>query len=94
MTWAARMYGNFANTVLIGRSASWKAKQRMAEALRVITNQCDPIPYFFLPDPKFGCQPADAPFWLGAAAMVLIFSFLGFFVSRLLLAMTVSLCLS
>jgi hypothetical protein len=24
--------------------------------------------YFFLPDPKFGCQPADAPLWLGAAA--------------------------
>jgi hypothetical protein len=50
--------------------------------------------YFFLPDPKFGCQPAAAPFWLGAAAMVLIFSFLGFLDSRLpfcsLLAMPLS----
>jgi hypothetical protein len=44
--------------------------------------------YFFLPDPKFGCQPAVTPFWLGAAAMVLIFSFFGFLDSRLLLAMT------
>jgi hypothetical protein len=50
--------------------------------------------YFFLPDPNVGCQPAVAPFWLGAAAMVLIFSFFGFFDSRLLLAMTFSLCLS
>jgi hypothetical protein len=43
--------------------------------------------YFFLPDPKVGCQPAVAPFWLGAAAMILTLSFFGFFVSRLLLAM-------
>jgi hypothetical protein len=50
--------------------------------------------YFFFPDPKFGCQPAVAPFWLGAAAMVLIFSFFGFLDSRLLLAMTFSLCLA
>ncbi len=41
--------------------------------------------YFFLPDPNVGCHPADAPFWLGAAAIVFIFSFLGFFFSRLLL---------
>ena len=41
--------------------------------------------YFFLPDARFGCHPAAAPFWLGAAAIVLIFSFLGFFFSRLLL---------
>ena len=39
--------------------------------------------YFFLPEPKFGCQPA--PFWLGAAAITLIFCFLGFLASRLLL---------
>src|SRR5437773_11328714 len=39
--------------------------------------------YFFLPVPKVGCQPA--PFWLGAAAITLIFSFLGFLASRLLL---------
>jgi hypothetical protein len=38
--------------------------------------------YFFLPDPNEGCQPAVAPFWLGAAAIVLIFSFFGFFDSR------------
>src|SRR3954453_7608749 len=37
--------------------------------------------YFFLPEPKVGCQPAV--FWLGAAAMTLIFSFLGFLDSRL-----------
>ena len=36
--------------------------------------------YFFLPDPKSGCHPAA--FWLGAAAIVLIFSFLGFLASR------------
>jgi hypothetical protein len=37
--------------------------------------------YFFLPEPKVGCHPPI--FWLGAAAIVLIFSFLGFFASRL-----------
>jgi hypothetical protein len=49
--------------------------------------------YFFLPEPKVGCHPAV--FWLGAAAMVLIFSFFGFLVSRLPfcspLAMSISL---
>lgn len=39
--------------------------------------------YFFLPDPNVGCQLAVAPFWLGAAAIVLIFFFFGFFSSRL-----------
>jgi hypothetical protein len=38
--------------------------------------------YFFLP-PNVGCQPAVAPFWLGAAAIVLTFSFFGFLDSRL-----------
>lgn len=38
-------------------------------------------PYFFLSVPKAGFHPAA--FWLGAAAMVFIFSFLGFFASRL-----------
>src|ERR1700704_2678566 len=47
---------------------------------------------FFFPDPKLGCQLAVAPFWLGAAAMVLIFSFLGFLDSRLPLAMPLSPC--
>src|SRR5205809_826694 len=42
---------------------------------------------FFLPDPNVGCQPAVAPFWLGAAAIVLTFSFFGFLDSRLPLAM-------
>jgi hypothetical protein len=37
--------------------------------------------YFFLPEPKVGCHPPI--FWLGVAAIVLIFSFLGFFASRL-----------
>jgi hypothetical protein len=51
--------------------------------------------YFFLPDPNVGCQPTAVPFWLGAAAIVLVFSFFGFFDSRLpfcsRLAMTFSL---
>src|SRR6267143_5762468 len=38
--------------------------------------------YFFLPDPNVGCQHAAPPFWLGAAAIVLTFSFLGFLDSR------------
>ena len=37
--------------------------------------------YFFFPEPKVGCQPPV--FWLGAAAITLIFSFLGFLASRL-----------
>jgi hypothetical protein len=37
--------------------------------------------YFFLPEAKPGCHPPV--FWLGAAAIVLIFSFLGFLASRL-----------
>src|SRR5260370_19672954 len=41
------------------------------------------VSYFFLPDPNVGCQPAAVPFWLGAAAIVLIFSFFGFLDSRL-----------
>jgi hypothetical protein len=41
--------------------------------------------YFFLSEPWLGCQLAAAPFWPGAVAMVLIFSFFGFFFSRLLL---------
>jgi hypothetical protein len=32
--------------------------------------------YFLLPSAKVGCHPA--PFWLGAAAMTLIFFFFGF----------------
>jgi hypothetical protein len=51
--------------------------------------------YFFLLEPKLGCHPAA--FWLGAAAIVLIFSFLGFLDSRLPfcspLAMPISLSL-
>src|SRR5688572_19193280 len=39
--------------------------------------------YFFLPEAKPDCR-LPTPFWLGAAAMVLIFSFFGFLVSRLL----------
>src|SRR5579859_1774105 len=37
--------------------------------------------YFFLPDAKLGCHATV--FWLGAAAITLIFCFLGFFASRL-----------
>jgi hypothetical protein len=39
--------------------------------------------YFFLPDPDVGCQPDAAPFWLGAAAIILTLSFFGFLDSRL-----------
>jgi hypothetical protein len=45
--------------------------------------------YFFLPDPNDGCHPAAAPFWLGAAAIVLIFSLFGSFGHDILLAMLV-----
>jgi hypothetical protein len=49
--------------------------------------------YFFLPEAKVGCH-AEA-FWLGAAAITLIFSFLGFLASRFplcwRLAMSISL---
>src|SRR6266511_6198139 len=48
--------------------------------------------YFFLPEPRVGCQPA--PFWLGAAAITLIFSFLGFLVSRLLLCSPLAMSIS
>ena len=40
----------------------------------------DDASYFFLPEAEVGCH-ADA-FWLGAAAITLIFSFLGFLASR------------
>ena len=48
-----------------------------------VTSDADVIRrcYFFLPEAKLGCHPAV--FWLGAAAIVLIFSFLGFLDSRL-----------
>ena len=38
-------------------------------------NASDDASYFFLPEAKVGCH-AEA-FWLGAAAITLIFSFLG-----------------
>src|SRR6516162_10197622 len=56
-------------------------------------NASDDISYFFLPEAKVGCH-AEA-FWLGAAAITLIFSFLGFLASRFplcwRLAMSISL---
>jgi hypothetical protein len=56
-------------------------------------NQTDDASYFFLPEAKLGCH-AEA-FWLGAAAITLIFSFLGFLASRFplccRLAMSISL---
>src|SRR5215468_10318899 len=48
--------------------------------------------YFLLPSAKVGCHPA--PFWLGAAAMTLIFFFLGFLASRLLLCWPLAMSLS
>ena len=49
------------------------------------TGQAEPRPmdirrYFFFPEPKVGCQLPV--FWLGAAAITLIFSFFGFLASR------------
>ena len=56
-------------------------------------NASDDSSYFFLPEAKVGCH-AEA-FWLGAAAITLIFSFLGFLASRFplcwRLAMSISL---
>jgi hypothetical protein len=48
--------------------------------------------YFLLPSAKVGCHPA--PFWLGAAAMTLIFFFLGFLASRLLLCWPLAMSIS
>src|ERR1700752_3245418 len=48
--------------------------------------------YFLLPSAKVGCHPA--PFWLGAAAMTLIFFFLGFLTSRLLLCWPLAMSIS
>jgi hypothetical protein len=48
--------------------------------------------YFVLPSAKVGCHPA--PFWLGAAAMTLIFFFLGFLASRLLLCWPLAMSIS
>jgi hypothetical protein len=54
-------------------------------ALFAAQREAAPLFYFFLPDARFGCHTAAGPFWLGAAAIVLIVPFLGFFFSRLLL---------
>ena len=50
-----------------------------------------PCHYFFLPEPKLGCHPAV--FWLGAAAIVLIFSFFGFLASRLPFCSPLAMCI-
>ena len=56
-------------------------------------NASDEASYFLLPEAKVGCH-AEA-FWLGAAAITLIFSFFGFLASRFplcwRLAMSISL---
>src|SRR4051795_13090293 len=48
--------------------------------------------YFFLPELRVGCHPAV--FWLGAAAITLIFSFLGFLASRLPLCSPLAMSIS
>lgn len=48
--------------------------------------------YFFFPESKVGCHAAA--FWLGAAAIVLIFCFLGFLDSRLLLCSPLAMSIS
>ena len=48
--------------------------------------------YLFLADARVGCHAAA--FWLGAAAITLIFSFLGFFCSRLLLCWPLAISIS
>jgi hypothetical protein len=77
-------------------SATGSTSRPSTKAICPAANECPKrFSYFFLPDPNVGCQPAVAAFWLGAAAIVLTFSFLGFLDSRLpfcsLLAMTHSL---
>ena len=56
-------------------------------------NASDEASYFLLPEARVGCH-AEA-FWLGAAAITLIFSFFGFLASRFplcwRLAMSISL---
>jgi hypothetical protein len=51
-----------------------------------------PRRYFFFVEAKSGCH--DTPFWLGAAAMVLILGFLGFLASRLPLCSPLAMSLS
>jgi hypothetical protein len=51
-----------------------------------------PAAYFFLPEGELGCHPPT--FWLGAAAIVLIFCFLGFLTSRLPLRSPLAMSLS
>ena len=62
-----------------------------------MTCQTKLVGYFFLVEPTPDCR-LPTPFWLGAAAIVLILSFFGFLVSRLLrcspLAMVLSRMLS
>jgi hypothetical protein len=53
------------------------ALEPTARSMPTLSRQC----YFFFPEAKLGCHPAV--FWLGAAAIVLTFSFLGFLDSRL-----------
>jgi hypothetical protein len=62
-----------------GKSARTAADRR-CDRIRGNRSLTDDRRYFFFPEAKPGCQPAA--FWLGAAAMTLIFSFLGFLVSR------------
>ena len=65
-----------------------------ADATKRPSRQCSAdASYFFLPEAKVGCHAGA--FWPGAAAITLIFSFLGFFASRFplcwRLAMSISL---
>src|SRR5882757_2791673 len=80
-----------------------RTRPRANSRLMLVAGQVDPADlmtcrtrpdgYFRLVAPTPGCR-LPTLFWLGAAAIVLIFSFFGFFVSRLLrcspLAMAVS----
>jgi hypothetical protein len=71
------------------------AERNAFNALRPTARQMpvlSSVRYFFFPDAKPGCHPAV--FWLGAAAMVLIFCFLGFLVSRLPLCSPLAMSLS
>jgi hypothetical protein len=80
------------NTIV--RQAARMTRRRRSSGLSDDVRRFQPLRrYFFLPDAKLGCHPAV--FWLGAAAIVLIFSFFGFLASRLPfcspLAMSISL---
>jgi hypothetical protein len=62
------------------------------KAHRLVRTDLQHCAYLFLPEPKLGCHPAV--FWLGAAAIVLIFSFFGFLASLLPFCSPLAMCIA